>query len=86
MSERAAPEDGTLLTRLRPARPEDADLLDAWRAEPCSPFEDWSGPHPPGMSDTGRLPPPDGGGDLVVTDGEDRPIGTVSWVSVQAPG
>lgn len=83
MNGRAAPEDGTLLTRLRPARPEDADLLDAWRAQPCSPFEDWSGPDPPGMSEAIRLLLPAGGGDLVVTDGEDRPIGTVSWHPVR---
>jgi len=64
-----------VLTRLRPSRPEDAALLAAWRAAPCSPYEDWSGPDPDGD----RLPPPVGGGDLVVTDGDDEPIGTVSW-------
>jgi RimJ/RimL family protein N-acetyltransferase len=80
VTRRAAPdEDGTLLTRLRPARPEDAALLAAWRAEPCSPFEDWTGPPAPGVSEIVRLLPPTGGGDLVVTDGEDQPIGTVSW-------
>ena len=74
-----AAEDGTLLTRLRPARPEDAPLLAAWRAEPCSPYEDWTGPNPRGIGAAVRLLPPAGGGDLVVTDGSDQPIGTVSW-------
>jgi RimJ/RimL family protein N-acetyltransferase len=79
MSGEAVRDDGTLLTRLRPARPDDAPLLAAWRAEPCSAFEDWSGPLAPGVGESVRLLPPAGGGDLVVTDGEDRPIGTVSW-------
>jgi RimJ/RimL family protein N-acetyltransferase len=77
MSEPAT--DGTLLTRLRAARPDDAELLAAWRAEPCSPFEDWSGPPPPNIAPGVRLLPPVGGGDLVVADGDDLPIGTVSW-------
>ncbi|MFN2539979.1 MAG: GNAT family N-acetyltransferase [Mycobacteriales bacterium] len=72
-------QEGTLLTRLRPARAEDAALLAAWRADPCSPFEDWTGPPPPGVLETVRLAPPRDGGDLVVTDGADQPIGTVSW-------
>jgi RimJ/RimL family protein N-acetyltransferase len=72
-------DDGTLLTRLRQARGEDAPLLAAWRAEPCSPFEDWSGPPPPGVDESVRLLPPAGGGHLVVTDGDDQPVGTVSW-------
>lgn len=71
--------DGTLLTRLRPSRPEDAPLLAAWRAEPASPFEDWAGPQAPGYGDGVRLLPPVGGGDLVVADAGDQPIGTVSW-------
>jgi RimJ/RimL family protein N-acetyltransferase len=71
--------DGTLLTRLRPSRAEDAPLLAAWRAAPCSPYEDWAGPAAPGVVDAVRLLPPGGGGDLVVTDAEDLPIGTVSW-------
>jgi RimJ/RimL family protein N-acetyltransferase len=75
----AAADDGTLLTRLRPARPDDAALLEAWQAEPCSPYEDWDGPPPPGIDAGVRLLPPAGGGDLVVTDGQDAPIGTVSW-------
>lgn len=71
--------DGTLLTRLRPAGPDDVALLAQWHAEPASPYEDWSGPQPPGIPEGIRLLPPAGGGDLVVADGDDRPIGTVSW-------
>jgi RimJ/RimL family protein N-acetyltransferase len=67
---------GTLLTRLRPAGPEEAALLEAWDAEPRSPFEDWSGPQPVGAC---IAPAGDGGGRLVVTDGDGLPIGTVSW-------
>lgn len=68
-----------VLTRLRPARPEEAALLEEWSRTPTSPFEDWSGPPGPDGGAGTRLRPPEGGGDLVVTDGEDRPIGTVSW-------
>jgi RimJ/RimL family protein N-acetyltransferase len=75
--------DGTLLTRLRPARPDDASLLAVWRAEPGSPYEDWGGSAPPGLPDGVRVPTPTGGGDLVVADGDDQPIGTVSWHPVQ---
>jgi RimJ/RimL family protein N-acetyltransferase len=71
--------EGALLTRLRPARHDDAGLLAAWRAEPGSPYEDWRGPPAPGLADTVRLLPPLGGGDLVVADADDLPIGTVSW-------
>lgn len=75
--------DGTLLTRLRPAHRDDDALLAAWRAEPCSPYEDWCGPAPLGIgSEGGMLPPPPGGGDLVVADADDGPIGTVSWYPV----
>jgi RimJ/RimL family protein N-acetyltransferase len=73
--------DGTLLTRLRPAAAADTPLLTCWRDEPCSPFEDWSGPDAPGV--VARLLPPHGGGELVVTDGDDAPIGTVGWHPVQ---
>jgi RimJ/RimL family protein N-acetyltransferase len=75
--------DGVLLTRLRPPRAEDAALLAAWRAAPASPFDDWSGPEPPGVGSDVHLLPPHGGGSLVVTDAEDHPIGTVSWRPVQ---
>jgi RimJ/RimL family protein N-acetyltransferase len=67
--------EGTLLTRLRPARHEDADLLDAWDADPSSPYDDWTGAGPRGA----RVPPTERGGLLVVTDAENRPIGTTSW-------
>lgn len=71
-------EDGVLLTRLRPPRADDVELLAAWSADPCSPFDDWSGPPPPGVDDR-PLPPPVGVDELVVTDGDDLPIGTVTW-------
>ena len=67
------------MTRLRPARPDELALLARWRAEPASPYEDWSGPAPPGLDDRAQLPAPDGGGELVVADGADVPLGTVSW-------
>ena len=79
MSTVPARDDGTLLTRLRPARHDDAPLLASWRTDPCSEFEDWSGPEPPGIGEGLRMLPPAGTGDLVVTDGEDAPIGTVTW-------
>ncbi len=73
------PDDGVLLTRLRAARPDDDALLAAWRAQPCSPYEDWGGPSAPGVQEEVPVLPTAGGGDLVVTDAADRPIGTVSW-------
>lgn len=66
-------------TRLRAARPEEAGLLEQWSRTPSSPFEDWSGPPPTGVESTARLAAPEGGGDLVVTDADDRPLGSVSW-------
>lgn len=66
-------------TRLRAARDAESALLEQWRREPASEFEDWSGDPPPGFEHGVRLPPPAGGGELVVADGEDRPLGTVSW-------
>ena len=77
------------VTRLRPARPDELALLARWRAEPASPYEDWSGPPPEGLERCARLPAPEGGGELVVTDGSDVPLGTVSWRPVTygpAPG
>ncbi len=71
--------DGDVLTRLRPATPADAPLLATWRSAPASPYEDWSGPPPPGVPADLSLLRPTGLGDLVVTDGDDQPIGTVSW-------
>ena len=81
--------ESRVLTRLRVARPDEAPLLARWRAEPASPFEDWSGPLPPGLDLPARLPPAEGGGELVVTDADDLPLGTVSWRPVvhgPAPG
>ena len=74
----SALEDGVLLTRLRPARLEDDELLAAWRADPGSPYDDWTGPPPPGVDDE-RLPPPHEMQELVVTNADDWPIGTVTW-------
>ena len=71
--------NGAVLTRLRPATPADAPQLASWWSAPASPYEDWSGPPPQDMSTDVRRLPPAGGGDLVVTDGVDQPIGTVSW-------
>jgi RimJ/RimL family protein N-acetyltransferase len=65
-------------TRLRPPRAEEAALLAGWHQEPASPFEDWSGEPPPGAKRTTHVTIP-GGGELVVTDGNDLPIGTVQW-------
>lgn len=79
MTGQPARDDGTLLTRLRPARHDDAPLLASWRTDPCSEFDDWTGPEPPGIGDGLRMLPPAGTGDLVVTDGDDAPIGTVTW-------
>jgi RimJ/RimL family protein N-acetyltransferase len=66
-------------TRLRPPSPEDDALVAGWAADPTSPFEDWSGPPPPGSAPGPRTSPPEGGGRLMVTDGEGTLIGTVSW-------
>lgn len=67
------------MTRLRAARLDERALLAAWQAEPSSPYEDFSGPPPPGVEPgAGSLPPP-GGGELVVTDDLDRPIGSVTF-------
>ena len=66
----------TPTTSLRPARPEEIPLLEAWRRQPASPFDEWapSGPHTP--RDEG-LPRLDGIDQLVVVDGDDRPGGLV---------
>ena len=74
------------LTRLRAARADETDLLEAWRREPASPFEDWTGAPPPGVH--GSVPAATAGsGELVVTDEHDHPLGTVSWRTVSyGPG
>lgn len=80
-------EDGPVRTRLRPAYAEECELLEVWRADPQSPYDDWSGPDPPGLEGAVRLPPPEDGGQLVVADDHDDPLGTVSWHAVHhGPG
>ena len=69
-------------TALRPPRPEEAALLEGWRVEATSPFDDY-GPASEPVAEDRRLPRPHGLGELVVTDGDDRPIGTVQWHAVQ---
>lgn len=72
---------GHVVTRLRAPRPDEAELLAAWRADPQSEFETWGDP-PPGVPAGQCLPTPPGMGELVVTDADDRPIGTVGWIQV----
>lgn len=67
------------MTRLRGVRPEEAELVAGWHAAPTSPFEDWSGVPAPGTEHAARLPLPVGGGELLVTDDDDVPLGTVAW-------
>lgn len=72
-------------TRLRP--PRDDEELAAVRAwPPASPYEDWSGsPGPAGAEGEaagGGAAPGSGGGELLVTDGHDRVVGSVSWRQV----
>lgn len=74
--------EGEPLTRLRPAYDTEVALLEAWHEEPQSPYDDWSGPAAPGTEELERLPAPVGGGELVVADGMDDPLGTVSWFPV----
>ena len=74
-------------TRLRPARPDERELLERWRARPASPFETWSGPSAPGVDPAARVTRPVGGGELVVTDAADVPLGSVTFRPVAyAPG
>lgn len=73
---------GHVVTRLRPARAEEAQLLEQWRADPQSEYETWGDP-PPGVSADERIPIPHGRGELLVADGEDRPLGTITWIQVQ---
>ena len=66
-------------TRLRAPRPEEEELLAQWRAEPASPYEDWTGPSAPGVDPAAGVLPPVGGGELVVTDDADEPLGSVTF-------
>jgi RimJ/RimL family protein N-acetyltransferase len=77
----ARPPSGHVVTRLRPARADEAELLGEWRAEPQSEYETWGDP-PPGISVTETIQAPHGMGELMVTDGDDRPIGSVGWHQV----
>ncbi|MCW2606240.1 MAG: hypothetical protein JWO60_933 [Frankiales bacterium] len=70
--------DGEVSTRLRAARPEEARTLQRWREQVLSPFEDFRGEDPPGLA-VAVLPLPPGSGELVVTDGGDRLLGSVGW-------
>ena len=70
------------VTVLRPARPEEAALLRAWREEPTSPFDDFP-PAAEALDQDRPLPRPEGLGELLVTDGDDRPLGTVQWHPVR---
>jgi RimJ/RimL family protein N-acetyltransferase len=72
---------GHVVTRLRPARPDEAALLDGWRADPQTEYESWGDP-PVGIAPTERIPEPHGMGELLITDGHDQPIGTVGWHQV----
>jgi RimJ/RimL family protein N-acetyltransferase len=68
---------GVLVTRLRPVRPDEVRTLRRWREQVQSPYEDFGGEPPPGV-DTPVLPVPTGG-ELAVTDGRDRLLGSVGW-------
>jgi RimJ/RimL family protein N-acetyltransferase len=75
-------------TRVRAPRPDEVALLAAWHADVASPYEDW-GEAPPGVERAVQVPRPTGGGELVVTDGGDAPLGSVTWRPVlygPAPG
>jgi len=83
----SAEPHGPVRTRLRAARADEVALLASWHAEPASPYEDWDGPPPPGLELAPRRPTPEGGGELVVADACDVPLGTVSWRPlVHGPG
>ena len=72
---------GHVVTRLRPARPEEAELVGEWRSDPQTEYEIWGDP-PPDIALSETIPQPHGMGELIVTDGDDRPIGTVGWHQV----
>ena len=77
----APPHAGSVVTRLRPVRDDEADLLAQWRADVQTEYEEW-GDEPPGMPAEMTAPRPPGMGELMVTDGHDAPLGTVSWHQV----
>ena len=71
-----------VVTRLRAPRPEEADLLARWWAEPASEFDDLAGGAAPQRRDRPLDEPPAGLGTLAVTDGDGRLLGTVGWRTV----
>ena len=75
-----------MVTRLRPPRADETELLDTWQNDPQTEFEDWGDP-PPALAPDAPWPKPPGMDRLVVTDGHDVPVGTVSWHQVlHGPG
>jgi RimJ/RimL family protein N-acetyltransferase len=72
----------SVVTRLRPVRPEEENVLARWRAEPASEFEDFGGGPTPSRYDATATSRPGGLGRLVVTDGADVLLGSVSWHEV----
>lgn len=70
--------DGEVATRLRAPRPEELRTLQRWRELVLSPYEDFRGEPPPGVS-VAVLALPSGSGELAVTDGDDRLVGSVGW-------
>lgn len=69
-------------TRLRPARPDEHELLARWRSEPASEFEELQGAPDGRRPDARPAVGPASLGELVITDGADVPIGTVGWHQV----
>lgn len=70
---------GVVVTRLRAVSPAENDVVQRWREQPSSPYEDFSGPPPPGVGSAPPQPRPPGGGQLAVTDRDDALLGTVGW-------
>ncbi len=70
--------EGTLRTRLRAATPDEVRTLERWREQVLSPFDDFGGDPPPGVTASAVAPPP-GVHRLAVTDGDDRLLGSVGW-------
>ncbi|MCW2776644.1 MAG: hypothetical protein JWN17_369 [Frankiales bacterium] len=70
--------DGEVTTRLRAPRPDELRTLRRWREQVLSPYEDFAGEPPPGVT-VAVLPLPQGSGELAVTDGRDRLLGGVGW-------
>ena len=70
--------EGEVSTRLRPPTADESRVLGRWREQVLSPFEDFRGEEPAGLA-VGVLPLPAGSGELAVTDGRDRLVGSVGW-------